>query len=655
MNHSSLVKTVAAGLCLAALANAQIGKSGVITTSETWGPSTLGNPATYYQLSGQVYVAGGATLTIQPGTVVFGNSSDDTLVIACGSVIEAVGTADAPIIFTSQADYLTWTGANPRGQYRSGASSEWGNLTILGPGYVNCCQGSNVATPAATNECTMEALTNVSPNPGGPYAGKALNKYGGGDDNFDSGTLAYCQFRYGGFTTAPGVELNGVSVGGVGRNTQIHHIEIVNNLDDGIEIWGGTVNVSYFSVINVGDDSIDIDQGYRGSLQFGLIAQGWNKATGASGSGYSDNAFEIDGAEQCNYKPVTQTTISNVTVLGMQDPGNGSNGSDHAIELRDNANVRFNRLIVMNTGDFVLASPTTANDCATNGYGCLGTRTYAQRWTDAYGSAGGNAGSGLGYGQWSGTLIDITDSLFFNNLRAAAYTAPLAPVGVLSDASRGNFIVATSPIGGTTLSGVAHASLPGKNYATINPLPVTADAQFASLPLGIATDPSGVTVQARFRGGFPNGNQWLTGWSATGDFGMIANTPANEFLGSWRESSTQGVPVHFTNGTWAAGNPVSMVCENMDLVTAYGDISIGALVFGFSRFPTPLPAFGGFAIPTPDVIELVTGIGSVAFTIPNIPVGFSGYPFWSQYVCLDDSGIPVDEYAWSNAQRHILP
>jgi hypothetical protein len=656
----STLQGLAASLFLATFAQAQIVKTGIINTSETWGPSTLGNISTYYRLQNQVTVASSATLTILPGTIVVGAGSDDSLVIACGSVIEAEGTADNPIIFTSLNDVNTWTVANPRGQYREGVTAEWGNVTIMGPGYVSCCQGSNVSTPNASNECTMEAVTLSTPNPGGSYAGKPLNKYGGGDDNFDSGTFAYCQIRYNGFSVAPNVELNGMSIGGVGRNTQIHHVEIVNNLDDGIEIWGGTVNIRYFSIISNGDDAVDLDQGYRGTIQFGLIAQGWSGATGASGSGYSDNCFEIDGAERCDYKPVTQTTISNVTVLGMIDPGVTFNGGDNAMEMRDNANVRFSRMIFMNIGDFLLVQGSVNDGCGLQGYGCNSTLTYAQRWTTAYNNTAGNQGTGLAYGQHAGNLLDVTDSIFFNNNKPGAYSAVGAPAGILTDAARNNFQVTTNPIGAYTLRTGSHTTQPGKNYATIDPLPATNDSRYAALPLSIADDPTGSLVQARFRGGFPQGNNWLTGWSASGDYGIVANTPGNEFIpGSWRASTTQGVPVHYTTGNWAVGTNVNLVCDNMDGLAGLGGGNLGLLVFGFTPFPFPggFPIFGGTLIPNPDVV-LVVGPGfggSVSQPIGPIPALPSGTSFWSQYVCFDDSGIPVGEYSFSNAQKHRVP
>jgi hypothetical protein len=284
---------------VASMATAQTVINTNITTSTTL---TLANSP--YALDGDIYVLPGATLTIEAG-VRFESNLNSTLAVARGAQIIANGTLEAPIVFTSAAD---------TGVYRQLANNEWGNLTIMGSGYISEDEiPSNSAAPSATNYADMEGLTPANP---------ALNDYGGGNDNDDSGSLSYCTFRYGGIASIPGKELNGLSLGGVGRNTDIHHIEILNNIDDGIEIWGGTVNLKYISIWNVGDDSLDIDQGWRGKAQFGLIVQGLSN-TGNQGSGFGDNAMEIDGAERCDWQPVTTCAIHNWTVIGGENDAAG--------------------------------------------------------------------------------------------------------------------------------------------------------------------------------------------------------------------------------------------------------------------------------------------------------------------------------------------
>ena len=153
--------------------------------------------------------------------------------------------------------------------------------------------------------------------------GPTLNNYGGGDDDYDAGNLSYLSIRYAGRVVGLSNELNGLSLGAIGRNTKIHHIEVMNNVDDGIEIWGGTVDLKYVSIWNVGDDSFDVDQGWRGRAQFGLIVQGYSR-NASQGSGLGDNIFEFDGAENSDAQPRTRAAIYNFTTIANTESGDGT-------------------------------------------------------------------------------------------------------------------------------------------------------------------------------------------------------------------------------------------------------------------------------------------------------------------------------------------
>jgi hypothetical protein len=297
---------LALGLALAGTASAaEIKVTANISTSTTW---TANNT---YNLQQQIYVLPGATLRIQAGTIVASDTGvGGSLAVARGGQIFVEGTAENPVIMTSKADVATWTNNDPRtGTWRESAN-EWGNLTIMGRGYIaEDATPGNTATPSASNVASMEGLTAAFP-------GDPTVLYGGGNDDDDSGSISYLSLRYGGKVIALANELNGLSLGGIGRNTDIHHVEIMNNVDDGIEIWGGTVNLKYISIWNIGDDSLDIDQGYRGKVQFGLIVQGYS-LDAKQGSGVGDNMCETDGAEDSDYQPVTTTSIYNMTLIGQ--------------------------------------------------------------------------------------------------------------------------------------------------------------------------------------------------------------------------------------------------------------------------------------------------------------------------------------------------
>ena len=141
--------------------------------------------------------------------------------------------------------------------------------------------------------------------------------------------------------------MNGLSLGGVGRETQVDHIEIMNNVDDGIEIWGGTVCMKYISVWNIGDDSLDCDQGWRGKVQHGLIVQGYS-AEAKQGSGFGDNCIEMDGSEDSDCEPHTTSTLYNFTVIGNPTKG------DHGLALRDNVRLQVRNSIFMDVPDVLI-------------------------------------------------------------------------------------------------------------------------------------------------------------------------------------------------------------------------------------------------------------------------------------------------------------
>ncbi len=637
MERHQLLQGLAIGLGLCATASAQIVISSNITTSTTWTANNV------YQLQGDIYVEPGATLTIQAGTVI-ASTNNSTIAVCRGAQIIANGTATSPIIFTSDDDRLTWTGGNPEtGTYRQNANNEWGNLTIMGSAYISENQiGTNTPAPNASNYADMEGL---SP------ANTSLNDYGGGNDNDDSGSISYLSLRYGGRTAAVGIELNGLSLGGLGRNTEVHHIEILNNLDDGIEVWGGTVNFKYVSIWNVGDDGFDIDQGWRGKAQYGLIVQGHSGA-GAQGSGYGDNCMEIDGAELCHYQPVTTATIYNFTVIGMPHQTQGSTAGDHLTAWRDNANVQFRNCIFMDAGDNVINNDVSDFENGNTGYGCNSTLTWAARWTTAYtatSTINPFSNPAAAYtAQSSGNLIEFRDNVFFNNLRPNAYVeanARLVFAGGGGTNNANNAIVASSPITSISRGAVVtpNGINPSQPVTFLDPTPQN-DAMTA---VGFAAN-DGFYTSSRFRGAFPRGNNWLIGWTATSRFGLTTNSKANVYIAAERPGIV-GAPVHYTTGNWAVGTPVTLAVENID-----PSVNVGILVFG-GPVQLNLPIFGGLLVPTPDVINVIVGAGGAAalgtFLVPG---GLSGSLFHTQWASFD-LGVPAGEFAFSNAQSHLLP
>jgi hypothetical protein len=501
---------VATTLAVCAGANAaEILVNSDITVSTTW---TANNT---YNLQAQIYVRNGATLTIEPGTVIASTTNlGGSLAVTRGSKIIAAGTQQNPIIWTSKADVATWTGGDPKtGTYRQ-AANEWGNLTIMGRAYVSeNVVATNTPAPNANNVAPMEGL--VAQGAGDPNV-----LYGGGNDNDDSGVLRYVSFRYGGKVIGLNNELNGLSLGGIGRETDISYVEIMNNVDDGIEIWGGTVNLKYVAIWNIGDDSMDIDQGWRGKAQFGLVVQGYS-VSAAQGSGVGDNAWEMDGAEQSDYQPVTTGTIYNFTTIGQPLSG------DHLAAFRDNARMQFRNCIWMDAGEQAVRNDNVDGDGGA-GYGFNGTLSWPNTWTtnfNVFSAVNAPANPAAFYtAQTSGKLIEFTDSVFYNNLAANAYTEANA---------RGVFNAANNNVQIADANG---SQLPIKSIVRGGPvavgslfmLPVTSldprAANSAVTSVGSAPN-DGFFTPVSYRGGFSPTENWLCTWSAADAYNLIA-TPA---------------------------------------------------------------------------------------------------------------------------------
>ena len=667
MNRLNLMQGLMIGLGLATAASAQAsitGANGVNFTEAFLGAGftgsiTLSAANNPHVLSGDIWIRDGATLTIEAG-VTFRSTLNSTLFINRGAQIFANGTKDAPITFTSSSD---------TGVYRQQANNEWGNLTIMGAGYISEDEiPTNTAVPSSTNFANMEGATPPAANP-------EFDDYGGGNDNDDSGTLSHCTFSYGGIASIPGDELNGLSLGGIGRNTDIHHVEIVNNIDDGIEIWGGTVNLKYVSIWNIGDDSFDVDQGWRGKAQFGLIVQGCG-GTGGQGSGFGDNGMEIDGAERCDWQPVTTAAIHNFTVIGGEaDDGSATNGNptDELVEFRDNSRVQFLNCIFMDAGKNSLLDKISDEE-VNNTLALCGGPTVPQLLARMQTSAGStyatNAFPGapeLTPGQAytaqnsAGNLVEFRGCCYFNNdsdVNAANFGVF---GGVAGTNHANNTILTTSPV--TTLTRSATACL-SPSHSTfpvtfLDPTP-TAVAQTA-----VEVSPNdGFYRQARYCGAFARGNNWLIGWSFTSRNGLTSSSQANVPIHGVEKPGAVGAPVHFTVGDWSVGNTPMLGVDN---VQDFGLGPIALVIVGLSPLNPadpcaglnigPFTGFDNILIPNGDLITVAQGApGSDEVMVPfaTIPAGLGGTVLYTQAVGFD-TGVPAGQFTTSNAQRHTLP
>jgi hypothetical protein len=237
-----------------------------ITSDVTWTADNI------YQLSGRIAVESGASLTIEAGTIIKGEAGTganaSALVIARGAQLFAEGTSTSPIIFTSVADEIQ-QGEIASPNLDPNFSGLWGGLIVLGNA-PSSFQGD-------VNEFQIEGIPPSDIN----------GRYGGDNASDNSGVIRYISIRHGGSNIGEGNEINGLTLGGVGNGTIIENVEVVANDDDGVEWFGGTVNVSNVVVWNSYDDAIDTDQAWSGTLDnFAIIC----------GSG-TDHALEIDGPE----------------------------------------------------------------------------------------------------------------------------------------------------------------------------------------------------------------------------------------------------------------------------------------------------------------------------------------------------------------------
>jgi hypothetical protein len=560
LNQGTTLAAVLLGLASTASA-AEILVTNNISVSTTW---TSNNT---YNLQNQIYVLPGATLTIEAGTVVASTPSANgsgSLAVTKGAQIMVLGTKESPVIMTSTADVATWTGADPKtGAWRE-AANEWGNLTLMGAAFISeDATAGNVPTCNANNVAAMEGLT---PD----FAGDTKVLYGGGNDDDDSGEIRYLSIRYGGRVIGLANELNGLSLGGIGRGTDLHHIEIMNNVDDGIEIWGGTFNLSHFSIWNVGDDSLDVDQGYRGQIQFGLIVQGYS-LDAPQGSGVGDNCLETDGAEDSDWQPVTTTCMYNLTVIGQPLDGDG------ATTWRDNARVQYRNCVFMDCGENVVRFDNIDGDGG-NGYGHNGTLSWLQTWQTPWNAVPPHANDcppGIYAAQFSGNLSEIKDSVLFNNANYVEFNN----VGANNPACNNVIEPIDSPI--VQITRGAPVVKGGKAMVPV----VSLDPRPASDALvSIAAAPAnGFFTPAPYRGAFvPNvDGTWLGDWTASYAFGLTRKD-GNE---------RSGFPYCFGDGTGAtcpcgANGSLGQGCANTTgsgaVLAGSGDASISNDTFQLS-------------------------------------------------------------------------
>ena len=460
MKRSVLLNSLLALLVApAGLFAADVVVTSAITTNTTWTRSNV------YILDTKVFVEAGALLTIEPGTVIKGrakaNPSDATaLVIARGARINANGTAAAPIIFTAESDNLSITTPNLTESDRG----LWGGVVLLGRARLNTVSGQGNVEGIATSD--------------------ARGIYGGTDDDDNSGVFRYVQIKHSSAIVSANVELNALTLGGVGRGTVIEYVDAYAANDDGFEFFGGTVNTKYLISSFNDDDNYDWDEGFRGKGQFWF-------AIGATDKG--NQAMEMDGGTTPeDGQPYAIPELYNLTLIGSgaTSANTGSNG----LIFRDNTGGKLYNSIIHDYRTYAVRIETES----------------AQSQDSAKRLAAGD--------------LAITNNIFgtfgAGTGDAQLFTSPNATTGGAAPAS--NYTADHIKAGNRINTDPRLAGISRTRNKGLDPRPAVGSPALT----GAKTPPSdGFFAQTDYVGAFKNTN-WAKGWSAISQLGYLTDADA---------------------------------------------------------------------------------------------------------------------------------
>jgi hypothetical protein len=334
---------------------------------------TVGNGNGQLESNGDGSLADGAdvqsvTLTIEAGVEVFGKSGTfANLLVTRGSKILAAGTADAPIIFSSDDEGYDGSG-------------EWGGLIIHGYAPHNeCLEGGSY--------CDIDA--------------EGESGFAGGYNPADSsGVLRYVVVAEGGYEFSTGNEINGISLVGVGRGTEMDYVQVHGNSDDGIEFYGGTVNLKHGVFTNNNDDSVDWDEGYQGNLQYIIVKQGAAKG----------EAFEMD-TEGSSNGFLSKPTLSNVTVVAEKV----ADRADYSLNFKKRSAGFFHNTVVTVSPDSETALTTCVNVDGSGSQALVGEALVLNNWIQDCASGSGDRGTlanvaGLNNGTIAAVAAQLDDN-----------------------------------------------------------------------------------------------------------------------------------------------------------------------------------------------------------------------------------------------------
>lgn len=448
-------------------------------------------------LDKKIYVPNGLTLTIMPGTVIKGRdypgqpSLGTALTVSVGGKINAQGTDECQIVFTAEADPLD-------GTYAISNIGKWGGVCIAGKATNNLTLAANGPfDPLVSGKLAVAdglgtfegfASTNVRDQFGVQTSAPVNGVF---DDNDNSGVFRYVSLRHTGAILTLGGEINALTLGSVGRGTQIDHIEVVSGADDGIEMFGGTVNIKYCAFLFMNDDNIDWDLGWKGNAQFLYVQKTDNTA-----SLDADNGMECDADDQkSNLLPRSHPIIYNATMIG----------NSKTTTTTDNSGISAIRAKELTEGEIY-------NSIFANW-------RYGLNITKAIGTRPNTAGQGEAYANWSTTSGNGSNSL---KVQCNTFTGMINRTLAIDNSNTASLIsLADSTQFFTTDKNTSVASIAGFSAAftvnnTTNAFTVKPDP-YPSAPLSVTGCPVSADpffTAAPYRGAFAPGQEsWLSGWT----------------------------------------------------------------------------------------------------------------------------------------------
>jgi len=389
-----------------------------------------------YVLTDHIFVTGDSTLTIEAGTTILGESGA-ALLASRGSQLVAVGTAEAPIVFTS---------ANPKG---ARATGDWAGVALMGSSTIN--KGSCVMDGDTATADICDAPGYLQGHLEGIDVTDPRSAFGGTDEGSGCGHLEYVRIEFVGAELSPDNELNGLTVGACGSDTQLSYLQIHRGKDDAIEFFGGTASMDHIVASGSTDDNLDCDLGWRGDVQFMVIHQF---------AGIGDNGIECDNATpNMDSEPRTHGELWNFTMVGTPDT--------RGMVLREGVSDNMHNFIIADFG----AEAFDVRDTASTA-------------------------------NWPATLA-IESSFFWNNGDFVPETGADDDDGgfdessMAMDAARMNSFSVDPMLGSTSIT--APDYMPGASAADLTG----------------ATPPAGFDATATYAGALkPGGTDWTAGWTS---------------------------------------------------------------------------------------------------------------------------------------------